>query len=220
MPASNSVRQNQAYLDSLHARLREKNERVVSLMRRKLGSSDAIMPAIREITETAATTLAVERTSLWLFNSDRSHLRCIDLYLRSTNEHSSGELLAADDLKAYLQSIESERIVVADNCLAIRRTHEFADSYSRRHGISSMLDAGVWIDGAFSGILCHEHVGPPRKWEIDEILFVSSLADVAALSFEICELRHSEEQLAQRVDFKELLARLSTRSHKLSSTKS
>src|SRR5207245_9751528 len=46
-----------------------------------------LAPAFRQITETATRILDVERVSVWLYNADRTAIRCADLYRRGTRLH-------------------------------------------------------------------------------------------------------------------------------------
>ena len=70
-------------------------------------------------------------------------------------------------------------------------------------GITSMLDAPIRVAGRVAGVVCHEHVGPPRDWSPAEQSFAGSIADLAALALEAAErartgvaLRKSEEKFA------------------------
>ena len=48
-------------------------------------------------------------------------------------------------------------------------------------GLTPGLDAPVLLRGELVGIMCHEHVGPPRRWEFWEELLASTLADFVAM---------------------------------------
>lgn len=47
--------------------------------------------AFQEITKTAANTLEVEGSSIWLMNQDRSASQCYEFFQKSTGEHSKGQ---------------------------------------------------------------------------------------------------------------------------------
>ena len=51
--------------------------------------------AFRRITEVAGRTLEIERTSVWLFDDSRTHIRCHNLYRRSLRQHMAGASLEA-----------------------------------------------------------------------------------------------------------------------------
>lgn len=69
--------------------------------------------------------------------------------------------------------------------------------YLGQRGISSLLDTPVWVRSEIVGVLCHEHIGPPRHWSAEEIDFVSSLAAMASLALEESSRARSEHLLRE-----------------------
>ncbi len=159
-----------------------------------------LAPALQQITELTAQALACERVSLWLFDPDRSAIRCVDLYECSAGRHSEGLVLDAASHPAYFEALVRQRTLPVTDALSDPRTREFAEGYLRPRGITSLLTAGVWEGETLVGVLCCAHVGPPREWEIDEESFVGSAADhvhrvleEAARSVRQQELRRAKE---------------------------
>ena len=77
-----------------------------------------------------------------------------------------------------------------------------------------MLDAPVLKNGEMIGVVCHEHVGPPREWTTEERDFAMSVADAVAAKIKSAELliarsaiRHHAE-LAPGEDRLEVVGRL------------
>ena len=68
-------------------------------------------------------------------------------------------------------------------------TAELASEYLAPLGISSMLDAGLFVDGEMVGVVCHEHVGPPRQWTADARDFASAVADTLSLRIQAAEVQ-------------------------------
>ena len=87
-----------------------------------------------------------------------------------------------------LQSAPSLRIDVLTN----PATSGLAETYLKPLGISSMLDAPVWVGGKVIGVLCHEHTGPSRDWSAEEVDFVSALAAMVSLALEESSRAQSE----------------------------
>ena len=56
-----------------------------------------------------------------------------------------------------------------------RRTSEFRKGYLEPLGITSMLDAPVFLRGKMVGVVCHEHTGRARRWQLHEELLASSV---------------------------------------------
>jgi PAS domain S-box-containing protein len=71
------------------------------------------------------------------------------------------------------------------------------ENYLKPLGISSMLDAPVWVSGKVVGVLCHEHTGPARDWSAEEIDFVSVLASMVSLALEESNRARSERLLRE-----------------------
>ena len=67
-------------------------------------------------------------------------------------------------------------------------------------GITSMLEATVRRDGRLIGVVCHEHVGPPRNWLQDEKGFAASIADMVAIVLEAEERRRLAHALEESED--------------------
>jgi len=109
--------------------------------------------------------------------------------------HSAGVRIAAKDHAAYFAALESSRSIVAHDAASDPRTSSMAGSYLHPLGISSMLDAVIRHAGRVVGVICHEHVGPPRRWELDEESFAGSVSDIVGLALDGCDRRKAREDL-------------------------
>jgi len=183
-------------------RLRKQNSVLVELSKSKIVEGWDLNAAMKEITEAASITLETERTSVWLkfneeSNHNRSEIHCIDLYERSTGEHSAGMKLLVADYPAYFKALEQERVITANNAQTDPRTKEFSASYLSPLGITSMLAAQIRLDGQIVGFICCEHVGANRQWGLEEENFAASIADSIALAIEAHERKQAQEELKQ-----------------------
>ncbi len=138
----------------------------------------------RRITESSATTLDVSRVSVWLLEAEGTRIRCVDLFDRAAGEHAAGTELAAHDYGAYFDALRTERTIAAHDAHVDLRTSCFSAGYLTPLGIGAMLDVPIWRSGTMVGVLCHEHVGGPRRWNSDEETFAYLLASFVALSLE------------------------------------
>jgi two-component system cell cycle sensor histidine kinase/response regulator CckA len=137
----------------------------------------------------SARALRVERVGVWLYVENRTFLRCANLYELSKDEHSSGTLLRVADFPEYFSSLQIRKAIPAEVAATEPWTAGLAASYLNPLGISSMLDAGLFVDGVLVGVICHEHVGPPREWTTEERDFVGSMADLLAARIQSAEMR-------------------------------
>ncbi|MBI3805038.1 MAG: MEDS domain-containing protein [Nitrospirae bacterium] len=206
-------------------RLRRQNRVLGRLARSRLSEGVDLKASFGEITRAAAHVLEVERASVWLYDDARSKIRCFDLYERSLSRHSEGMELPAERYPAYFEALELERIIPAHDAHADPRTEEFSESYLAPLGITSMLDAPIWLNGKMVGVVCHEQVGPARRWTSEEQHFSASIADVTALALETWERKQAEaalqkahdalaggmEQLRRQLDISQALHHFSSR---------
>jgi diguanylate cyclase (GGDEF)-like protein len=166
--------------------------------------------AFRRITEVAGRTLEIERTSVWLFDESRAYIRCHNLYRRSLRQHMAGAALEAAAYPAYFRALETGRALAASDAHRDPRTAELAADYLAPLGIGAMLEAPVRHDGRLAGVVCHEHVGPPRQWLIDEKSYAASIADLVAMALDAGERARLAERLGRSEERYRTFVSLST----------
>ncbi len=130
--------------------------------------------------ELAAEALRVERVGVWLFEDQRTAIRCADLYERTKGEHSAGAVLRVADFPTYFHSLQLRKSVPAEIALYDPRTAELAAAYLEPLNIRSMLDAGIFVLGELVGVVCHEHIGAAREWTTEDRDLAGSVADLIA----------------------------------------
>lgn len=174
---------------------------LAKLAKHKMLDCSDLHTTLQEITVAAAHTLEVERVGVWLYDDELyKKLLCIDLYHKSTDEHSQGAELAAGHYPTYFEALQEERTIATCNAHTDPRTKELARLYLYVNGITSMLDAPIWLGGHMVGVVCHEHVGFTRHWSIEEKNFAASIADLVSISIEACERKRSQEALRKAHD--------------------
>ena len=166
--------------------------------------------AFRRITEVAGRTLEIERTSVWLFDESRAHIRCHNLYRRSLRQHMAGASLEAAAYPAYFRALETGRSVAVSDAHRDPRTIELAADYLAPLGIGAMLEAPVRHDGRLVGVVCHEHVGPPRQWLLDEKSYAASIADLVAMALDAGERARLADRLGRSEERYRTFVNLST----------
>jgi PAS domain S-box-containing protein len=153
--------------------------------------------ALQTLTTVASRTLQVERVSIWLFSEDRQSIRCMCLYLRTTDSFERGKALTAVDYPRYFAALEESRAIAASAARSDPRTSEYADLYLKPLGITSMLDVPIRLHGKEIGIVCHEHIGNERDWAPEEQSFAGTIADLVSLAFENNEHATAEKSLRE-----------------------
>ena len=152
----------------------------------------------KEYTEAAADTLNVERASIWLLINDKTELEAVDLYTASNNTHISLPSEPVREIRNYFHELTLHRVVVAEDAMQHPTLQEFTDGYLQDNNIGALLDCGIWEGGEIVGIVSLEHVGGPRQWTSDEIMFAGAVADLARITLETCKRRTAEQTLLER----------------------
>jgi PAS domain S-box-containing protein len=192
-----AVEQREALLRASDERLRRQNAALVALAKVEPQHGPHEGQCVRDVTRTAAETLEAARASVWFFDESGEKLRCMQLHDRQDCCYECGMELAVADYPEYFAALAAERIIAADDAWSDPRTRELAESYLRPKGIRSMLDAAIQAGGRTIGVVCFEHVGDPRTWQLDEQTFASALADLVALLKESMERDRAEAELAE-----------------------
>lgn len=154
-----------------------------------------LQEAFRTVTRVAAECLRTERVSIWFFTQDRSAIHCADLYQLASRTHTQAPPLNAADYPTYFKELDAERVVAAHDAQGDPVTAEFTEGYFVPLGITSVLDVPVRSAGNMVGVIWHEHIGPKRRWTLEEQHFVTSLANTVSLAIEAADRRKFEQAL-------------------------
>jgi signal transduction histidine kinase/integral membrane sensor domain MASE1 len=178
----------------LQAERESTTQTLMRLARSTFGDRGEIDEALREIAVMAADTLAVDRTGIWLFNEQRTELRCVCEYHRPSRMFASGAAMSVDSYPVYFRTIREERTLSAEDTGSDPRTSELVASH-RVRGISSMLDAPVFLGGRLAGVVSFQHAGAPRDWSLQAQNFAGSMTDLLSRAFESVERRKAEAEV-------------------------
>lgn len=152
---------------------------------------------LERLLRTDAEILGVERVGYWSWHSELPGVECEALYHRSRNEYARGITLLARDYPQYFHALREDPVIVAHEARTDPRTSELTDSYLVPAGITSMMDVPVWVHGELAGVVCHEHVGPARRWSMEEREFALSIGHLVSAALEARERKRAEEALRQ-----------------------
>lgn len=162
----------------------------------------------QQVTELMTTLLRVERASVWRFDSTGTQLECVDLFEWTPRRHTQGAIITAEAVPAYFQALAQNRCIAAHDAAMDPATGEFTESYLVPQGIGAMLDAPIWVGGRMVGVVCHEHVGGPRRWQFEEELLAGTMADFVARVIEASDRLRAERTLGQYRDHVDELTRV------------
>lgn len=168
--------------------LSKKIKIIESLGKSSTVRSGAVDEALTEILEKSIDAVSVTRVNVWISKDDISTIECIGSYSvldeqKYINE-SKGVLLSQNDLPKYFKMLQSEEVIATDDVMNDPQTSELIDSYLVPNKISSMLDVPLRSNGKMVGVICFEHTGPLRKWNVFEIKFGVLIAQIISLLIE------------------------------------
>ncbi|MEH2151319.1 ATP-binding protein [Nostoc sp.] len=166
-----------------------------------------IETAFKVITEKAANALEVERVSVWLFNSDRTKLQCINLYERNKQRHSASLERNLADYPIYFRALASARTITVTDTRTDLRVQELWNELLKPKNIVSLINTDLWVGGEVVGTVLYEQVDIPRRWELSEENFVSSIAEFVALTLEVCDRKRAESALREAKEAAEVANR-------------
>jgi signal transduction histidine kinase len=155
--------------------------------------------ALERAARICSSALGVERVGVWLLEVAARRLVCPNLFVRSEDRCRIGETIDLDAVPAYRDALAARKVIVANDAQHAPATRELTESYLRPLGITSMLDAPVFRDGEVVGVVCLEHVGPPRIWSDAESTFASSVSDILGMVLEQTARRAAEVALRDRI---------------------
>ncbi len=170
----------EAELRTREVRARTQAEAIARVVIDEAASDPAAEPRWSRLAEEAARAAGVARAGIWELNSAGTDLRCLALYDSATGTHLHGLVLPAGAYPRHFAALRAESVVAAADAINDPRTSEFAEGYLRPHGIGATLDAAIQVGGQLAGVVCLEHVGPPRVWQADEETFANATAAVAS----------------------------------------
>ena len=155
------------------------------------GDLDRLFKQIAEISSQA---LSVGRVSVWMFDANFQTLSCKLLHDASGEQPPPPLLMSKHP--HYLSAIRAQRFVAVDDAQHEAPTSDLLD-YLQTWNVTSLLDSAVYRNGEVVGIVCHEHVGPIRKWKREECQFAATVADLLSYFFEVHERLKAEEKRQQ-----------------------
>lgn len=180
----------------------ELQEGVASLSRGAYFKEASLDMTLCILTESAAQMSGVERVSIWALTDDHQELRCLELYERTPERHSSGGVLRASQYPNYFRALRQESCIAADDPYLHPTTLEFAVDYLPRYKITAVLDTPIHIRGELQGVLCLEQVGSRQPWTTAHRLFATAVANLVTLAlveYEADEARRQAQQANERL---------------------
>ncbi len=195
-------------LRSSENRLRKQQSGLLSLAKSQSIYQGSLGQALQEISEIATRILNVERVSVWFYNDDKSEIVCANIYQLSLKQHSQGEKLFVSDYPNYFKALNNENYLAVYDAKNDIKTADLNEGYLTPLSINSMLNVPINLKGRMVGVICIEHTGEKRQWEIEEQNFVSYLAYMISLAIESRDHALAEESLREIAQRERAIAKI------------
>lgn len=147
-----------------------------------------------DITEKLAEGLEIERSSIWLYNEEKTAIVCHDLYEKLNHKHSEGVSLMKSDFPNYFNALLREETIVASSARTHQDTCEFTEVYLKPLGIYSMLDIPIRVNGEMIGVICNETLNP-KLWNLEDETFARAVSSQISILLENEEKQRMEQAL-------------------------
>lgn len=143
-----------------------------------LGSRDGSTIA-RFITRGIADSLPASRATLWLLSPCETMFECVGTYGRTVGGPARQEAIRGIEFKKIWEQLSIQKIIVPNaelvDGISVRLGTEGGGS-----GLATVIDCAIRRSGRVTGFLRAERIGKGRRWEAEEISFISAVADEIA----------------------------------------
>jgi PAS domain S-box-containing protein len=181
-------------------RVRQQNQTLLGLMMGGGLFRDGLPDSLQQITEAASGLVGTERVGIWWYSDDRSRLRCLDLYVRTSNTHRAGAEVDTEGLPECPSDRPAGEILSVSDVSADPLMERLVSAHGNEVGFTSFIAAPIWVHGTVGGLLSFGHAGEPRVWGPDDERLAATMATLVSLCVETSDRRRAEEALQRRVD--------------------
>jgi signal transduction histidine kinase/ActR/RegA family two-component response regulator len=148
----------------------------------------------RELLRRDAEVLQAARVGIWLLARDPAGIRLSLMYQSAQGSYEDSPIhIPVEAFPRYFQAVFTGEAIIAHRVQEDPVTSELTEPYLKPLGITSMLDIPIWHHGELAGVLCHEHIGEPRVWSDEEVLFSQAVAELYSLAVQTAELMRARD---------------------------
>jgi two-component sensor histidine kinase len=163
--------------------------------------------AILEILTLASKGMMTQRVNAWLFNEEHTKIICQGSFDSRREVQKIEDELKRIQMPSYFSLFETEKIIITIDAMTNPRTAELLDNYIRPSNIHSMMDIPFRIEGKIIGVLCFEHVGQPREWNLQDQAFGVMIAQMISLVLETSKRKKACKEASEMLAEKNVLLR-------------
>lgn len=178
-----ATRRRMREIEEAHIRRVERQTDVLLKFASRVGAGgwSDLQLAMQEICEQACDVLETDRVAAWKLMSS-GKLRCVEYFERSGRHHEQGFEIEQSDVRHFLDTIRTERVICTENVSNDPRMQELSAVMVVAEAVS-LIAAPVRCSGKLAGIVLFEQITSKRTWYADEMGFASGVADQIAQAY-------------------------------------
>jgi PAS domain S-box-containing protein len=161
------------------------NNIIISQLNNPIFYTGDVVNGAKELTKQVSISMNTERCSIWLYNEDKTSIKCQQLYIKSDDTWYTDIELFEKDFIPYFEALK-KGIIVASDAINHDSTKCFKEAHLDPLGILSMLDVPIVYRGEIIGVICIESL-TKREWNKTEINFAQMLSSFYSFSHLIKE---------------------------------
>lgn len=174
-------------------RLRHRNGRLTELAGHPSLLGGDLDEAFELVTQTLGDLLGVDTCSLWFFDYEKRKMTCQKHYLVKEKKFESGQEVPFAKYESYFREVLENRLFAVQDTEDHPIAFEFREG--RHTGVAAALcHAQIRAGDNIIGLLTIEQKDS-RKWSIEDQTFITSMADLIAISIEVNRRKQISEQL-------------------------
>ena len=186
-------RRSEEELRASERRLRQRNDKLTELAGHPSLLVGELEGAFEIVTQTLGDLLEANTCSIWFFDYEARKMICKKHYKVQEGSFQKGFEIPFETYSAYFEEVLRTRIFAVHDT----KGHPLADEFREgKHtgSAGALCHAQIRAGGHIIGLLTVEQK-TPRKWSVEDQSFVSSMADLVAISIEISRRKKIGEEL-------------------------
>jgi PAS domain S-box-containing protein len=176
------------------------NRVIISQSQNILFHQGNVANSAKELTKQVTHSIGADRCSIWLFDSDKTKIKCQKLYIKKENKWYQDTIIEESECYSYFQALRIGNLIVAIDAETHPSTYCFSENYLKPLGIKSILDVPISFQGESIGVICIENYNK-RKWKASEINFAQMLSSFYSFAHSVRESSKQKKQIEEMDDF-------------------
>ena len=183
---------NRELVNKLH-QIKEQNKRFKNaLVKLAQIESNDLEKTFKKILKIINKSLAVSRSSIWLYKKDDGVLECVGLYSKKHKKFMSDQTICISIPKKCIVKLEAKIPILLDNRDKKNLLCKFFKKYMKLSSSSSFLLTPLLTNGEVVGVMVNASKRPANKWNKSEIDFSVAVASSISLNIEVQKRKESE----------------------------